>query len=89
MSKLVVLKLEPMFACMSMTNMEMLHKALRTAQPVWQCRLEHIRACTTVMICRSPMSNELVGMENDSGRGMMMVRPLRDYDYRTKRIHVL
>ncbi|KAI1790633.1 hypothetical protein LXA43DRAFT_1095237 [Ganoderma leucocontextum] len=71
MCKLVVLKLEPMFACMDMSNMEALKAAMKTAQPLWQCLPEHLQACTTVMVRRNPMTNEMLAMVDGTVRGMM------------------
>ena len=78
MNKLVLLKLDPTFACMPDTcNADVLRNAMKTACPIWQCRLECIRGgCMTVMVSRNPMTGEICAVEHDSGRGMM-VRLLR------------
>ncbi|KAM5537779.1 hypothetical protein V8D89_008547 [Ganoderma adspersum] len=92
MSKIMLLKLDPMSACMGTNNnSDMMSNAVRIAQPLWHCRLEHMHMHTSVMVCRSPMTNEIVAHENDSGRGMMgggeqrmgmlaMMMPMRSRD---------
>ncbi|PIL36353.1 hypothetical protein GSI_00041 [Ganoderma sinense ZZ0214-1] len=74
-SKLVLFKLDPTSACMSdmNNNSDVLCNALRAAQPLWHCRLEHMRVCTSIVVCRNPMTHEIVAVENDSGRGHGMM----------------
>ena len=76
MSRLVLLKLDPMFACMDTCNMDVLRNAMKMACPIWQRRLQHMRGCAMVMISRNPMTHEICAVEYDSGRDMMMVRLL-------------